>query len=530
MNIAGFLCAILISPFVLISTLAEDIYITQTASGGNTGVDSTNAHSLTWFNSSANWGAGVNKVSPGDTVHLCGTFTAAAGGTLLNVPASGVTNNVVTIVFEPNAVLEAPYFAQYYGGLRIPDGRHDIKIDGGVNGVIRHTDMGSTNSGKTYRSFSAYGIYIAGCTNIEISNLTITNIFVNTGGDNPNSADDTGKNTAGIQLSHDLRNVSIHNCRVSNARSGIGGGPSGNLWDGLMIYSNVISDNCFSIGIGSGSETNTRVINLDIHDNDISNWTLWQFPGGPHSPVDTYHTDGLILFANSMSVDSYCSGMFRNNYVHGNLGSGSPTAYVSLGCSVRDFYVFNNVFNCETNANVGVWINNSASCAGYAAKTPTNNFILNNTFIGPTNYPKSLGNIAFVVGGTNTLFENNIIYQYYVAFRLDSNLSSDYNILSTDYAKTGTTLSAWRALGYDAHSLTNVNPLLDQAFAPIAGSPAITGGIDLSGLGRSQLSTDKAGNPRGVPWGIGAYVLDGRRLRPPFLLEPSLVPFPIKSR
>ena len=57
---------------------AADIYITQNTSGSDTGANCANAHSTTWFNSNQ---------AGGTPYHLCGTFTGAAGATILNVSA-----------------------------------------------------------------------------------------------------------------------------------------------------------------------------------------------------------------------------------------------------------------------------------------------------------------------------------------------------------------------------------------------------------------------------------------------------------
>lgn len=55
-----------------------DIFISQTAQGNNSGANCANAHSAAWFNTASNWNGGAGTVQPGDTIHLCGTFTFAA--------------------------------------------------------------------------------------------------------------------------------------------------------------------------------------------------------------------------------------------------------------------------------------------------------------------------------------------------------------------------------------------------------------------------------------------------------------------
>lgn len=62
---------------------ANDIYVAQSALGGNTGTDCSNAKAYTFFSSSSNWGTALSQIGPGSTVHICGTITAGNGATSL---------------------------------------------------------------------------------------------------------------------------------------------------------------------------------------------------------------------------------------------------------------------------------------------------------------------------------------------------------------------------------------------------------------------------------------------------------------
>ena len=55
---------------------------------------------MTWFNSSADWGAGGAQIGPGTAVHLCGVISSN-----LTVQGSGASGTPITILFEPNAKL-----------------------------------------------------------------------------------------------------------------------------------------------------------------------------------------------------------------------------------------------------------------------------------------------------------------------------------------------------------------------------------------------------------------------------------------
>src|SRR5271167_3518712 len=61
---------------------ANDVYISQNGNGGGSSCSDT--QSATYFNTPGNWGSGGNQIGPGTTVHVCGTFTGTAGGTMLS--------------------------------------------------------------------------------------------------------------------------------------------------------------------------------------------------------------------------------------------------------------------------------------------------------------------------------------------------------------------------------------------------------------------------------------------------------------
>src|SRR5256885_14333933 len=136
--------------FVAISAKANAVYISQ--AGGGAGTSCTSAKDPTYFNTSGNWTTGTPtgiQIGPGTTVHLCGTFTGGAGATLLNFQGSGNSTNSIVLLFEPNAVLTAPYWASGNGGSpgggAINIGGHAyVIIDGGTNGIIQNTDNGSS--------------------------------------------------------------------------------------------------------------------------------------------------------------------------------------------------------------------------------------------------------------------------------------------------------------------------------------------------------------------------------------------------
>ncbi len=88
----------------------------------------------------------------------------------------------------------------------------------------------------------------------------------------------------------------------------------------IQIYSNTISDMDWGINVGGGDSGDTAN-NLAIYDNNITNWTNWQYP------TSALHQDGIILF----NVGNSSAGLTANiysNYIHGDLGTGSPTGFI----------------------------------------------------------------------------------------------------------------------------------------------------------------------------------------------------------
>ena len=69
--------------------------------------------------------------------------------------------------------------------------------------------------------------------------------------------------------------------------------------------------------------------------------------------------------------------------------------------------------------------------------------------------------------------------------------------------KTNLTFSQWQSLGFDKSSASTANMMLDSNYVPLAGSPAINAGLNLS----LDYTTDYGGNPRPATgnWTVGAY-------------------------
>src|SRR5208282_2213085 len=99
----------------------------------------------------------------------------------------GVSDSPITLYFEPSAKLSAPNWQASGAALQIA-GRNWVTIDGGVNGIIEATDVGTAgainpNTGLPYGSqYGAIGIYHeqVPVSHVTIQNLTIQNMYVRT--------------------------------------------------------------------------------------------------------------------------------------------------------------------------------------------------------------------------------------------------------------------------------------------------------------------------------------------------------------
>ena len=353
------LVILILIAFTALYASAADVYITQNTSGVDSGANCANAHSASWFNSNA---------TGGNRYHLCGTFTGASGQNMLISPA-GSSGNILTILFEPGAVMTAPSWGSNDGNF--PTGgaitlNNFVAVDGGTNGIIQNTLNGAAGTscpGGTCSDHISGGIYIpSGKSNVEIKNLTIKNIFLCHNSSNCNSI-----YSAGIKSSGSHSNISIHDNRITGTAVGIYSEFSGSALSNINYFNNTLSDLYWGINIGSGSAGNTTS-NVNVFGNTISNLDTWQ-----NTPV---HEDGIILFSTS-SANVF--NVYNNTIsAHGNLTGNIFCTYggSSPGASCN---IFNNV----------LYVNNS-SCTAigggraiwlHGGSGP--HVLLNNTIIGP---------------------------------------------------------------------------------------------------------------------------------------------------
>jgi hypothetical protein len=476
---------------------APNIYITQ--NGSPTGNCTSNIQTPAFFNNASNWGSGASQIGPGTTVLICGTFTGTAGATEFNFQGSGSSGSPVILQFDTGAQLSAPYWSS--NGAITCSNQSYITVDGGTNGLIQNAANGTNQSNHQ----QSYGVGSSACTNVEIKNLTIKNIYINNG--SSSSATDTnGQYTACIALNGTSTASLVHNNTVSQCKTGVlvSADPNGDASND-QVYGNTISDIDWGINAGGGDSGDT-LSNLQIHDNNITNWTNWQFP------TNAFHQDGMILF-NFASGSQTLTASIYNNYIYGDLGVGSPTGFIYCAQNAS-CEMFNNLLVNTGHVIYGIiWADTHLG----------GDKIYNNTFVGLSNdFAITLGTST----GTNVhspdIVENNVVIGPGVGIHDYSTLTSDVSTSDHNVWRTASgsapqmatgdsnyvSYATWQADGFDADS-TTADPKLDGTYHLQSGSSATGLAANLTSLNTNPLDMDRALNPRPSPtsdkWDAGVY-------------------------
>jgi hypothetical protein len=493
---------------------AGNIYIAQNAAGAANGADCADAYSLSILNSASTWGTSAGQIGPGTTVHLCGTFTAPAGSSdYIVVQASGSSVGPITIHFESNATITAPYWS---GPVINLGGSSYITVDGGSNGTIQATANGSSLASQQNGGVC---VSAAGGSNLIIENLTCANLYVRTTASTmPSSsscgdADDFGNGitvTGGnsIQI---INNV-VHDTHWGIIYTGASGGSSENI----SISGNNVYDVDHGIVPNIGNGTTSTISGIYVFGNHLHDFANWD------DASDCDHHDGVHAY-------DFSGGTMSNLYVYNNLLDGNAGTNENAGIyiesndqqgTITSCGVFNNIFNRGAGGNA------SGAIADYS-----NNGCLD---VNNTIYTDMLS-VEFTSSTGATIY-NNIICatcglgngsKYLNGGDGGKFATSDYNdfypaptvVGSNSFIPPGgncciDTLANWqKATSFDSHSIT-VNPNLTSSYTPSSSSAVTSGGLNLYSVcngqpnpGLGALCYDAAGNarpPTGA-WTLGAY-------------------------
>ncbi len=199
--------------FVGTPLYAANVYYSQSGAGAFTGANCANARTL------ANLNAGTGY-SAGDTLHLCGTWTGTANGTLITANKSGSAGNVITYLAESGANFTAPYW-NIFGGVFDSNQKSYITFDGGTNGVIQNTANGS---GLMYE-LASRPVWIRHSDHVTVQNWTIANICQHNIGDTNGCQDMSGNNDTSIWVdgisSGSVTNITVTQNTIHDTHTGV---------------------------------------------------------------------------------------------------------------------------------------------------------------------------------------------------------------------------------------------------------------------------------------------------------------------
>jgi len=472
---------------------AEEIYVAQNSTGGNTGTNCTNAHAISWLNTASNWATGTDKVSPGDTVHLCGTFT-----TTLTVQGSGTSGSPITILFEDGAKYSK---GSWNGNALDVSGKNYITIDGGINGIIENTANGTAGTAEP-----VHGIYAVACNNLEIKNLTIRNMYVRTSTSDLRMA---WNEANGIYYSGS--NIRIHD----NVIHDCGAAAIDNFQDGdtnCLFYNNNLYNNAHNCVLASGGDK--KAGKFYFYNNHIHDYSNWDSSGCAYhnSALHVWGDDVGGLWSDIQEIWVY-NNKFDNPgncdtahiFLEGGPQSGDRTPWTGTAGKA---YVFNNL---AIDSDLQVWvgsghiISNNTVINGHIKTDGAGVPIIKNNYIsGPGNSSDGAPFIDYIGAPNSEVDYNEYAYAH------------GYNLWCWSAGNCSGSFAAYLThTSNDHHSIEHStwdNPPTTGGVDQITGVPAsnsdvIDHGVNLTNLGIATLNSDLIGTarPQGSVWDIGAF-------------------------
>lgn len=480
----------LLFPFIVLAaplmfSSATNVYITP--NGSAQGACTSNPQTPAWFNNPANWGSGSSQIGPGTTVTICGTFTGTAGSTELVFQGSGSSGNPITLLFDTNTQLNAPYWAPSSGGMGCGGAicmyaQSYVVVDGGSNGVIQNTENGDSFA---YRQDSE-AIEATSCNNCEVRNLTIQNIYVHPSGGN-GSIDQTQMRCISISGSNwTISGNTMHDagwCLFEAYKNGD---------TNIQISNNDIYN--FDHGWMFATSSANSATNISFHDNRVHDTANWDASGCP------FHHDGIHTFGTSGSSMSGIN--VYNNSFYGSWGN-CPTGFIFVegGSSSTPSHMqsstwWNNVFLVSAGiTNTNGWVDIASGESGTQQ-------VYNNTIVGYS----ADNTLCFGIEHLSALtFKNNNMYQCGDPVSLQGtspgSASIDYNFYGNYTCANGGncfvnqsggfegSFSTWKSYcSCDSHSIQNNSTLFNSNGSPMAGAPNIQQGANLMTVASGNLS------------------------------------------
>jgi hypothetical protein len=527
--------------FVAMFAFANDIYIAQNSAGGNTGADCADARSVSWFNSSSNWGSGAAQIGPGTNVHLCsGTYTGGGGASdYLTFQRSGTSGKPITLIADQGPVTITS--TSWSGPVINLAGKSYVT----VNGTSSKDTANGTSANNLTIEATLNGTSAGKCSGGSCTSQTDGGICVNNGSPNGNSSNVT------------ITNVTCQNLYVISSPAD-NGGENTSCFDIWNVDNGVVQNNVctyakwirFSYAVGSTyanpvlTYSGNNLSNMDhplfitasdtsgvavasgfyIYGNTYGSMAAWD------NNADNNHHDWIAHISANGSASSLTDFYIYNNTAAGDVGANANAAIFTAndgGGILSNINVFNNLaVNTSTNhcfANGFItWSN------GGSMRAVNNTFVSHTPYNGCTNNGENVpGDDAVVYegGSTGLTFENNIVQgMAHNAIYTDGsgtsvtaiNYNDDYNVGGWDWmGEETTTFSTWQSdCRCDGNSITKNPSLSSSTYVPTSGSPVISAGLDLNAtcsgqptIGLGALCSDANGNarPSSGGWTMGAF-------------------------
>jgi hypothetical protein len=422
---------------------------------------------------------------------------------------SGTPGNPITVYWEPHATLSSPAGTASV----LTNGQSYITLDGGTDGSIQATALGSALPDHGHWAQAIYALNCNGCT---FRNLTIANFYRHT------SATDTAVDaTQSNAIRFSGSDITIANNTIHDV-----GWALYAQWNNGNRQITIRGNNIYNVDHGFASTSGFAGGNLGpiyVYDNNIHDFANWDTTAG------VYHHDGIHCYTvvSQPGASHYTGFYIYNNrfggaagqnttsdiFLEGRYGQSGATPCSDASSSV---YIFNNVFTSTDEPTDNAYISDSAGNGG----------IYNNTVVGSNNTITRGGCAGYGAQppGARVAFENNVLTtcnnliggspDAYAPGSLDHNVyanggNNSFVCGSSFYLFSQ--FASWQScMRADAHSTAVASAGLAGNGSPDRGSPATHVGKNLTDLCRGALvplCSNIDGTPRRAsgPWAAGAY-------------------------
>jgi hypothetical protein len=458
---------------------AATYYVTQSGAGTADGSTLGNAASVTTLNS--------HTASAGDIISLNGTITSA-----ITIGSSGSSGNPVTCLFATGAKISGSPFS----GSAITVTGNYVTVDGGTNGLIESLNNGTGLANQV----DCTGVYVNSASNCTVKNLTVSPLYIRTGGTADTNSFGNGVFAGG---SGNCNNLVVDHCTFANMVQGaICSFRTGAT--NVTYSNNTVSFTNWSLAIGDNNTTGNSLSGVRVFGNTCTNWANWE------QTSNIFHHNGLFLFCDNSTGTITDIKIYGNTFGPGFGAQNTSAIYVNGG--IGDLYIYNNLFLPA--ANEGPANGLITLRAMYYNNTC---YVADNVFVQPGSGSCGLwmqidfSGVVMTVNSQNNIFTGNWFYNAVLlpgsgTITYNGNHNIYYNTQHFGDAGGQETIAAWKGFGsnFDNDMITTDPKFFGGgSYQLLAGSPAIGAGINLSSL----FTTDFNGvtRPASTAWDIGAY-------------------------